>query len=137
MKKRLLCYDEDNPIGVDENGVLNPNSMSNNKINTFALGTGESGFIINGTFYCGSLPLNTNDNKYWYNHVGDILDMFTEDFMLNLYVVTNNYEGNDFSYIRLIRFSHTYIGYDNEHVTLTYTLDSGTYTVSLWRNEMD
>lgn len=137
MKKRLLCYDEDNPIGVDENGVLNPNSMSNNKINTFMLGTGDSGFFINGTFYCESSGMKTSGDNYWYEYVGDILDMFTEDFMINLYVVSNNYEGNNFSYIRLINFSHIYIGDYNEHVTLTYNLGSGTYTVSLWRNEMD
>lgn len=27
MKKRLLCYDEENPVGVDENGVLNPSAL--------------------------------------------------------------------------------------------------------------
>lgn len=27
MKKRLLCYDEDNPVGIDENGVLNPSAL--------------------------------------------------------------------------------------------------------------
>lgn len=27
MKKKLLCYDADNPVGVDSNGVLDPNAM--------------------------------------------------------------------------------------------------------------
>lgn len=27
MKKRLLCYDADNPVGVDSNGVLNPSAL--------------------------------------------------------------------------------------------------------------